>query len=205
MKGVDDRRPTTDNRLNDRQEMRDKRQEQGNIPSPVSCLRSPVSGVLSPALESVVSGQRSVVVIGYGNDLRGDDAVGPLAATAVAEWDVPGVQVLAVHQLTPELAEVLTAAELAIFVDACASAERKEVETQLIAPATLDTALGHTGDPRELLALTKALYGHCPAAWLITVPAQSFALGTALSPTAERGLAAALQELRALIAEHPGF
>jgi hydrogenase maturation protease len=157
------------------------------------------------APDALVSGRWSVVVIGYGNDLRGDDAVGPLAATAVAEWDVPGVQVLAVHQLTPELAEVLAAAELAIFVDACVSSEREEVETRLLAPATLDTALGHTGDPRELLALIKALYGHCPAAWSITVPAQSFAYGAALSSTAERGLAAALQELRALIAEHPGF
>jgi hydrogenase maturation protease len=151
----------------------------------------------------VASGQWPVVVIGYGNDLRGDDAVGPLAATAVAEWGAPGICALDVHQLTPELSEVLAAAELAIFVDACASPEREEIETQLIAPATLDTALGHTGDPRQLLALTKALYGHCPVAWLITVPAQSFELGGALSPTAERGLAAALQELRELAAEHP--
>jgi hydrogenase maturation protease len=197
------RRPTTDDQLSDRQETRAKRQEQGNLPSPASCLPSSESCLRSPVLESAVSGQRSVVVIGYGNDLRGDDAVGPLAATAVAEWGAPGVYALDVHQLTPELAEVLAAAELAIFVDACASPEREEVETRLIAPATLDTALGHTGDPRELLALAKALYGHCPAAWLITVPAQSFALGAALSPTAERGLAAALQELRALIAENP--
>jgi hydrogenase maturation protease len=140
-----------------------------------------------------------VVVIGYGNDLRGDDAVGPLAATAVAAWNLPGVQALAVHQLTPELAEVLAAAGLAIFVDACASPDREEVEAHLIEPAVLDTALGHTGDPRELLALAEALYGRCPAAWSIAVPAQSFAFGAGLSPVAERGLAAALERVRDLI------
>src|SRR5690242_2835552 len=60
----------------------------------------------------------SFVVIGYGNDIRGDDAAGPLAARAVAAWGAPGVRALAAHQLTPELAEALAAAELAIFVDA---------------------------------------------------------------------------------------
>src|SRR5262245_1795360 len=68
--------------------------------------------------DAVVGGRWSVVVIGYGNDLRGDDAVGLRAAQAVAAWDMPGVCGLAVHQLTPELAEILAGAALAIFVDA---------------------------------------------------------------------------------------
>jgi hydrogenase maturation protease len=160
------------------------------------------AGVEVAHLNSKLTTQNSklTLVIGYGNDLRGDDAVGPLAATAVAEWDAPGVWALAVHQLTPELAEALAAADLAIFVDACTSPERAEVETQRIEPATIDSALGHTGDPCALLALTAALYGRCPSAWSITVPAQSFAFGAGLSPAAERGLAAALQHMRDLLA-----
>jgi Ni,Fe-hydrogenase maturation factor len=165
------------------------------------------------------------LVIGYGNDLRGDDAVGPLAATAVAAWNVAGVSALAVHQLTPELAEALAAADLAIFVDARAPAlpspspsphlggmgesspppgdggEGAEiVEVHLIEPAAVDSAIGHTGDPRVLLALAEALYGRRPAAWSITVPARSFAFGASLSPAAERGLAAALQHMSDLLA-----
>jgi hydrogenase maturation protease len=154
---------------------------------------------LSGHLVTLSSCHPVTLVIGYGNDLRGDDAVGPLAAAAVAAWDAPGVWALAVHQLTPELAEALAVADLAIFVDACASPDREEVETHLIAPAVTDTVLGHTGDPRGLLALTAALYGHCPAAWSITVPARSFAFGAGLSPVAERGLAAALERVRDLI------
>ncbi len=57
-------------------------------------------------------------MIGYGNTLRSDDGVGPRVAMAVASWGWPGLKAIAVHQLTPELAEPLAAAELAIFVDA---------------------------------------------------------------------------------------
>lgn len=161
-----------------------------------SCNHTPLSG----HRVIVSSCHPLTLVIGYGNDLRGDDAVGPLAAAAVAAWELPGVRALATHQLAPELAQVLAMAELAIFVDACASPDREEVEVHLIAPAALDTALGHTSDPCGLLALTAALYGRCPAAWSITVPAQSFAFGAGLSPLAERGFAAALERVRDLIA-----
>lgn len=140
-----------------------------------------------------------VVLIGYGNELRGDDIIGPLAAETVAAWQMPGVRALQVRQLSPELAETLATVKVAIFVDACASLDREEVETHLIHPVAVDRALGHTSDPRGLLALTEALYGRYPTAWLITVPARSFALGAGLSPVAERGLAAALEEIHDLI------
>jgi hydrogenase maturation protease len=204
---TDDRRPTTEDGSNSRRETRDKRQKQIDLPSSASCLLSRVSS-------AVVGGRWSVVVIGCGNDLRGDDALGPLAATAVAAWDMPGVQALAIHQLMPELAEALAEADLAIFVDArvptpsflCQGSgpgceEEEIVSVQPIEAAASDSALGHTGDPGALLALTKALYGRCPAAVSITVPARSFAFGAGLSPAAERGLVAALQQIRILIAK----
>jgi len=141
----------------------------------------------------------SVVIIGYGNELRGDDAAGPLVARAVARWEAPGVWALAVHQLTPELAEAIAAADVAIFVDACTDLEQKQVAAHPIELANTDPALGHTGDPGAMLALAESLYDHCPLAWSITVPATSFDFGTCLSPVAERGVAAALQQIRDLI------
>jgi hypothetical protein len=59
-----------------------------------------------------------LLVIGYGNELRGDDGVGPAAARAVAAWNEPGVQGIATHQLTPELADAIAGAEEVVFVDA---------------------------------------------------------------------------------------
>src|SRR5262249_5822451 len=105
-----------------------------------------------------------LLVIGYGNELRCDDGVGPRAARAVAAWQLPGVAAVAAHQLTPELAERIGAAERVVFVDA---GPGDVVLTRSIEPGRAALVLGHTGEPRELLALAEALYGRRPEAWLI--------------------------------------
>ena len=57
------------------------------------------------------------LVIGYGNELRGDDAVGPCVAGRVAGWRRPEVDGLAVHQLRPNWRRC-SRAEMVVFVDA---------------------------------------------------------------------------------------
>ena len=53
-----------------------------------------------------------LVVIGYGNELRGDDGAGPRVARAVAAHNLPGVQIITAHQLTPEMADGLAEARV---------------------------------------------------------------------------------------------
>jgi hydrogenase maturation protease len=139
-----------------------------------------------------------VVVIGYGNTLRGDDAAGPRAASVVAGWGLSGVSAQAVPQLTPELAESLASARLAIFVDARLADEGGRVAVRPIEPADQGTIFGHAADPRRLLALTRTAYGSCPRSWLITVPAADFRLGEGLSPMAESGVEGALRQIARL-------
>ena len=76
-----------------------------------------------------------LLVIGYGNELRGDDGVGPRVARAVSDWRLPGVTALAVHQLAPELAEPLSLSDAAVFVDA-AVVGGDRVEVREIAPGS---------------------------------------------------------------------
>jgi hydrogenase maturation protease len=141
----------------------------------------------------------TILVIGYGNELRGDDAAGPRAARAVAAWGVPHVQVLAVHQLTPELADPLALACRALFLDAHAASEGASVLIRPLAPAAPKPRIGHTLDPQALLALAQSAFGRAPEAWWITIPAVDFALGAKLSPAAERGVADALVAIRPLL------
>jgi hypothetical protein len=62
---------------------------------------------------------RQALVIGYGNTLRGDDAVGQVVARALAgEAAIEGVEVIACHQLMPELAECIDAADMLLFITA---------------------------------------------------------------------------------------
>jgi hydrogenase maturation protease len=145
--------------------------------------------------------QGQVVVIGYGSTLRTDDAVGPRAAEAVASWGRPGVVAIRVPQLTPELAEPLAAARLALFVDARAEHIGEGVSVLPIEPSDPGPAMGHASDPRCLLALALAAYGAYPRAWLITVPATDLDLGEGLSAEAARGLEDALRRIAAMLDE----
>jgi hydrogenase maturation protease len=77
----------------------------------------------------------TVVVIGYGNTLRGDDGAGPAVAQAIADRALPGVRSLAVPQLTPELAEIVAEANLVVFVDAALMAEDDGIRAVSVQPA----------------------------------------------------------------------
>jgi hydrogenase maturation protease len=140
-----------------------------------------------------------VLIIGYGNTLRADDGVGPRVAMAAASWEWPGLTAIAVPQLTPELAEPLAAAELAIFVDAWLAGGEETVEVLPLTPSGAPGTLGHASDPRSLLALGRAIYGRAPRSWLVTVPAADLSLGEGLSSIAERGAEEALKRIAALI------
>jgi hydrogenase maturation protease len=141
----------------------------------------------------------TILVIGYGNTLRSDDGVGRRVAMAAASWEMPGLESIAVHQLTPELAEPLASAELAIFVDARLASGEESVEILPLEPSAVRGTLGHAGDPRSLLALSRAIYGRHPRTWLVTVPTADLSLGEVLSSTAERGAENALARIAALI------
>lgn len=141
----------------------------------------------------------TILVIGYGNDLRGDDAAGQRAAAQVDAWRLPGVEVRARPQLTPELAEPLAAADRAIFLDTHPVSSGPDVRVRRLHPATSTARLAHTCDPQNLLALAQTAFGRSPEAWWITIPATDFDFGAPLSPLAERGMADALAAVRLLL------
>lgn len=139
------------------------------------------------------------LVVGYGNALRGDDGVGPWVAETFAALAPPDVRVLSLHQLTPELAEALSEAEIAIFVDAHLAEPGAGVAVNRLQPATTAEPLGHQFDPARLLALSQALYAAAPQAYLVMIPAASFEMAESLSPLAQTGANAALDLIRHIL------
>jgi hydrogenase maturation protease len=142
---------------------------------------------------------RTILVIGYGNDLRGDDAAGQRAAAHVHAWALPGVEVRTLHQLTPELADPLADSDRAIFLDAHPVSNGTAVRIRSISATTATTRFAHAYDPQGLLTLTQTAFGRSPEAWWITIPALDFAFGAPLSPLTERGIADALTAIRFLL------
>lgn len=137
----------------------------------------------------------SLLVIGYGNELCGDDGVGPLVARIVDGWGRPEVRAIATHQLTPELAAELATAERVVFVDAAAG----EVVVRPVEPSDDTPAHGHVSTPAWLLTAARRLFGHAPDAWLITIPAGEFDCGTELSAAANDGVREALRQLAGFV------
>jgi hydrogenase maturation protease len=146
---------------------------------------------------------RRVLVIGYGNPLRGDDGLGRVIAARVAESARPqGIEVVVAHQLTPELAESISRADLVIFVDAAADLPPGQIR---ILPVVADTPCGHGSfahhcTPNQLLTAAQALYAHRPEAWAITVGGECWDYSETLSPAVERLVPRLLHYIDLLVA-----
>jgi hydrogenase maturation protease len=123
------------------------------------------------------------LIIGYGNPLRGDDGLGWHAAQRLAAvLEEPEVQVIACHQLTPELAEPISRATWVVFIDAVQQEPAGRLSTQRITPETaLPGAFSHHLTPLTLLAWAQELYGRCPEATLFSVSSQCFDCSEELS------------------------
>ena len=138
-----------------------------------------------------------LLVIGYGNPLRGDDGVGPKVVEAVEELHLPDVRTLICHQLSPEHAEPIARARMVIFVDAAVDAP-KGVQLRKLEPNETSQLMAHAADPRTMLALARDVFGHCPEAWWLTIPAVKLGFGEELSPDARHGFEVALEQIRTL-------
>lgn len=139
---------------------------------------------------------RPVLVVGYGNSLRGDDAAGHHVAAAVAATELADVEVQLLHQLAPELAVDLADRRLVVFVDAATDAERVTVD--ILHADGASAATTHHLDARGVLGLAAALGGAPTAAVTVAVPAVDLGIGKDLSPATSRAVEDAVTEVLGL-------
>lgn len=131
------------------------------------------------------------LIIGYGNSLRSDDGAGQTVAEAF--FDIKGVEAIAIHQLTPELAENIARAEQVYFVDATPIDQLKICPIEAIEN---ERTFGHFVDPRALLNLTFTLYAYVPMSYLVLIPAINFELGETFSPLTQAAILEAISLLK---------
>lgn len=135
--------------------------------------------------------QSRFLIIGYGNELRGDNAVGPRVAKIVADWHLPSLKSIAAHHLTPELVNDIALTDYVIFVDACSG--NSCARTVQLSPIVVDNhspqilPVKDTYTPLALLNLTRQRYNRKPQAWSLQVPIERVDFGAALSSTTQRG------------------
>jgi hydrogenase maturation protease len=140
------------------------------------------------------------LVIGYGNPMRRDDGVGWQAVEELSrELPADLVDCISVRQLSPELAERLSALRAVIFVKAHAEGEPGSLECRRVEPRPHESPLLHELDPPGLLAIAKALYGANPKAAVVSVAGESFEHGNELSPPVEAALPDVVVAVRKLL------
>jgi hydrogenase maturation protease len=133
------------------------------------------------------------VVVGIGNDLRGDDAAGLEVARRVRRAAPPGVEVVEAAGDGAALMDVWEGADLAILVDACVSGaepgavHRFEAASAPI-PAVFAIGSTHAFGLAEAVELARALGRLPPRLVVFAIEGRGFEAGAGLSPAIARAV-----------------
>jgi hydrogenase maturation protease len=138
-----------------------------------------------------------MLVLGVGSELRSDDAAGRHVADAVARAGFDDVEVVSVHQLTPELALDLAGRDRVVIVDA--AVDVTEVTVSEIEPVAGEQPFSHHLGPGTLVALAGRLGTAPGSVVVVSVPVHDLALGTELSEPTARAVEVASARVLSLL------
>ena len=145
-----------------------------------------------------------VLVLGWGNPSRGDDALGPRFVETVESWQLPGVECLTDFQLQVEHALDLLGRERVLFVDARATPDGAQVghDVVSIGPRRDVTFTSHALSPQAVLqAYVDSQCQPPPDAWLLSLYGAQWGLGAPVSAMGQAGLDRALAWARDWLAK----
>jgi hydrogenase maturation protease len=146
-----------------------------------------------------------ILIVGYGNPLRSDDAVGQRMALILEQrLKAEEIQVMTAYQLTPELVEPIRHVRLVIFIDARVGKTPGTINWQTVAPETGAGAFTHNVSPAILLGAANALYGVTPVGILISIVGATFDYSSELSPELNRMLPILTDQVEEIIRAHSG-
>lgn len=132
---------------------------------------------------------KPILVLGYGNPSRGDDALGPLLLEHIERHvDLARIELLTDFQLQIEFALDLQNRELVLFVDASVACSYAFDFAEL-KPAKDNSYTSHAMSPAAVMAVYQAVTGHNPPpSFLLSIRGLSFELGAGLSDEAADNL-----------------
>jgi len=140
-----------------------------------------------------------ILLFGYGNPSRGDDALGPELLHRIEAKQIHGIETLTDFQLQVEHALDLRGRELVLFVDASVNAP-PPFQFSRLEPERDQSYSTHAISPAAVLAVyPQVCPDPPPPCYLLAIRGEAFELGQPLSPAAEAHLAAALDFLAELL------
>ncbi len=134
-----------------------------------------------------------ILIFGWGNPSRGDDALGPLFVERIEAMNLPGVECLTDFQLQVEHALDLENRQRILFVDASIEAP-PPFSVSRLNPARDTTFSTHAITPESVMQVYVDLHDDDPPPCdMLAIRAERFELGEGLSPAASDHLEAALR------------
>jgi hydrogenase maturation protease len=143
---------------------------------------------------------KPVMVFGYGNLSRGDDALGPLLLEYVENnISLDNIEIQTDFQLQIEHALDLENRQIILFVDASVECNRAFDLSELI-PARDNSYTSHAMSPSAVLAVYQEIKKQTPPpCFLLRIKGESFELGEGLSANAKDNLVQACRLIDQLL------
>jgi len=131
-----------------------------------------------------------ILVIGYGNPLRADDAIGWHAVEALEERfpEYTDIRFIVAHQLLPEHIVSIAESDYVVFVDASKTGNPGDISHVNVSPADSTLSMMHALSPGYLLTYVNEYYEEAPDAVLFTLTGADFGLREGLSNTVQSNL-----------------
>ena len=138
----------------------------------------------------------TVIIVGYGNPLRRDDGAGQELLRHIAAelyhdvtiepnqlYQFQALSLINVHQLTPELSELLAGYDIAVFADASVEAEQFTVQHFELPCETEAIFHSHGLTPRQLAMLCKLsqLEAELNEIYIMHLPATDMSVGEGIT------------------------
>jgi hydrogenase maturation protease len=132
-----------------------------------------------------------LLLFGYGNPGRGDDALGPELVERIARLQLDGIECQNDMQLQVEHVTDLMACDRVLFVDADMTCE-EPFEFSEIRPEKDGSYTSHAMNPSALLHAYRQVYDmDAPPAFLLSIRGYDFELGDPMTDKASANLEAA--------------
>ena len=140
---------------------------------------------------------RDAMLIGIGNDGRGDDGLGWAFLKAIEQDEEFRGPIFYRYQLQIEDAELISHARRVVFVDASHHALPEGYRCQTCEPTHEVEFTSHQLSPQTVLFLCQQLYEEIPFAELLQIEGSSWDLQLGLSAAAKSNLAGAVRFFQA--------
>ena len=146
------------------------------------------------------SSSPAITVFAWGNESRGDDAIGSILASRIINLDNPAINIVEDHQLNIEHVIDMVAEVPTLFIDASVAVET-DYALEKLKPFPDDSISTHSISPVALLSLYERIVGKAaPDAYMLHVRGTSFELGEDISASTSVSVNKAWQFLDDLFA-----